>query len=380
MSDRRRIRGLLVTCCVALMAAVALTVLETSVPNARSVAQGAVLSTEGAAPGAHITGPVSKAPKGTFVVAVINMPKLLADQNLKGMTSGGFPQGMDPNWLAQMTIYVMAPSKPGGSPGGGAVGTTASGGAAKVLAWLKQTATPVTVAGYSAYKVELKKAQPSMMGMPARPAEYGYMALPDGDTFAIASTEADLGALLTTHKSGNGGDQMLADMFSKYNGAAISGAVEVTPELVKQLKGGAAEPGKFDPASIKGGAFKVDISPAGYGIEATVRFDTAEAAQKAVADAKSGIDKMKQQMQAQFQANPQAAQMFKPFLDLIGKITMSASGNDAAFGVKATQQEFQGAMQAIMPMVMMMQMQAAGARGRMMGSMPQGMPTQPSDE
>lgn len=373
MSDSRGARGLFVTCCVALLAAVAWTVLETGGAGARAVAQGAVLLGGRSAPGTHITGPVSKAPKGTFAVAVINISSLMADPNLKGMASGGFPQGMDPHWLASMTLYFMAPAKPGGHPGGGAVGATAPGGAAKAMTWLKQSGTPLTVAGFSAYKVVVKKAQPAMYGMPPRPAQYGYMALPDDSTFVVASNEDDLGALLTANKGGNGGDRLLADLFAKYQGAGISGAVEMTPDMVKQMKGGSAGPSKFDPASLKGAAFKMDMGQQNYTIESMVRFATADAAQKAVADVKSGIAKMQQQVQS----NPQAAQMIKPLVDILTKVKMSASGHDATFGVQFTKQEFQGAMQGIMAIVMMHSMAAHAHRG-MMGPMPpQGAPAQP---
>ncbi len=177
----------------------------------------------------------------------------------------------------------------------------------------------------------------------------------------------------------------MAELLSKYSDAGVQVALEMTPALLAQIKSdedkpktddstSSSAPKKFDPATIKAGALRVDIGKEGYDAEALARFTTADAATSAVTDAKTGLGKFQVQMQTQLKADPQSAQMFKPLLDLLAKITMKADGNDATFGLKATQQEFQGAMGAVMGIMMMQAMGSGGPQGGAMPPMGPGMP------
>ncbi len=83
----------------------------------------------------------------------------------------------------------------------------------------------------------------------------------------------------------------------------------MTPALLAQIKSdedkpktddgtSSSAPKKFDPATIKAGALRVDIGKEGYDAEALARFTTADAATSAVTDAKTGLGKFQVQMQS----------------------------------------------------------------------------------
>ncbi len=92
MSETRVVRGLFFGLCLALFLGVALTVAGLS----GAVAQGAVMAST-STPSPAVADLVGKAPEGTFVIAVFNVPKVMADPSLKAPALPRHPHGRRPD-------------------------------------------------------------------------------------------------------------------------------------------------------------------------------------------------------------------------------------------------------------------------------------------
>ncbi len=304
------------------------------------------------------TSAVDMAPQGTWGVFVLDVAKVLSVPDIRDKVAKSFPAGLNPGWIKQLTIFAV-PSANGAAPGGAAVVSLAAGAGPQLEAWLKSNGTPVTVGGATAYKVNLGSAPSGGAGgMAGGPAMAGPVSAPQSalvtvvnDTTALSADDQQaLGALLTASKNGGGVSPELKKFLGEYSGATVYGAVLASPEIMAHLQGP-------DTAGLKGGALKVNLGST-YDITAAGRFTTAQQAQKAVADAQSGIGKMKQQAAAA--PNPQTAAMMKPMVDLVSKLNVKAQGSDAIFSIQLTKQDI-AELAKMLPMLMM------GAGGGMAG-------------
>jgi len=373
MSDIRLVQGLLITICVSLVVGIAFTLAEMSQTDTSVLAKVGVTTSAPAPTGTGTAPPapsaqssaVDMAPQGTWGVFVFDVAKALSVPDIRDKVAGSFPAGLNPGWISQLTMFMTPPAATGSEPGAAGILTLAPGAGPQLESWLKGKGTPVTVAGATAYKVDLQAAPAAgagaMGGMPGAAAapHTAVVAVIDDTTAVAADDEQALGALLKARQSGGGVSSELKQFLGQYSGAAIYGAVLATPDMLKDLQARSSEM-----AGLKGGAFKVDLG-ATYDVMAAVRFTTAQQAQQAVADVKSKVDEIKKQASAA--TDPQSAAMMKPMLDVLNKLTMNAQGSDATFGIKLAQQDLQQ-----LGMLAMMMMMGGGQGGGMMMAPPGG--------
>ncbi len=352
------IKGLLLASSVCLLFGIGLTVADVmpykNVPAAPPVARPArpqpapAAPVQTPAPEPAAQAPMLRlAPEGTWGVLHVDGARMAASplaQSLQGPAAGA----QDPSDVPSATIFMLpveGPLDPNTRPE--ACGVMELKG--QVLEQFKAQLAEgeqAQVAGVTAYKLQA----PPQLGMPMRTGP-AFAALVDESTALFGTSEAALGAMMQAHQAGKGApNQALARAAAPFAGSAVTFAFYREDGLAALLPPGQAAQMPTFLTGARGGALSIDLQDT-VAIKGMLVLGDAAAAQEAAAKAEAKLSEARQQMQAQADANPQAAQMMQPVMAMLDTIQVSAEGNEVHAALSATAEQVQALQGAVMGMI-----------------------------